>query len=92
MLEGAQAAVAKAQTAVEEKEQAAKAATLQLTERKKAAPAGAPLPVLPENASEMTVAELQAELKTHGQDTSWDPTEGKTVLVERLQARSHVQE
>jgi hypothetical protein len=86
-VDAAQAAANAAHVVVAQEEGKMKAVTNELTERKAAAPANAPLPVVPPNVDALTVAELQAELSSHGQNTDWDPTKGKAVLVERLTVR-----
>lgn len=64
-----------------------KAATLELAECKSASKVDAPTAALPENVGQLSVSELQAKLTSYGVDTSWDPTEGKDLLVDRLTVR-----
>ena len=69
-----------ANAALAEKEAAVKAVAVALAETGQAAgKGGAALPTLPDNASSLTVAELQAELSKNGLDTDWDPAKGKSV-------------
>lgn len=42
------------------------------------------------NSGDPLAQELQSELKARETDTSWDPTEGKAVLVQRLKVHSNI--
>lgn len=87
-MKASQAELDAANAAVEEQDAAAKKIAMALAEKGRLGKKGAP-PTLPDNISELTVAELQAELKKNGLNTEWDPAKGKSVLVDRLTVRLH---
>lgn len=78
-----------AQEAQQAAEAAHKEAALRLQEAKGAV-TSEKAAEMPEGAEGMSVEELQAALEGAGVEAEWDPTQGKEVLLERLQVRSGI--